>query len=71
MSVWAKCQLTNHQFESFALSIQNLLNSLQNYLASTIPEMGFGTDLKRTWSGTARELRFRVCIPFVAFDWKT
>ena len=32
----------------FALSSQNLLNSLQNYLASPIPEMGFGTDLQRS-----------------------
>ena len=31
----------------FALSSQSLLNSLQNYLASPIPEMGFGTDLQR------------------------
>jgi hypothetical protein len=32
----------------FALSSQSLLNSLQIYLASPIPEMGFGTDLQRS-----------------------
>ena len=34
-----------------ALSSPSMLNSLQNYLASPIPEMGFGTDLHRNWSG--------------------